>query len=880
MRPASFANSFVLAVALLPLAGLTAAHAQERPEQAAGAASASGEVEFARDLLPVLQRKCLACHSQTNAQSDVLLESADAIRAAQADDVPVIVPGDAANSRLFQLASGAAEPRMPPPDNDVNAAPLTDAELALLRKWIDAGAKAAESSHAAAIDYQPLPPGVHPIYAASMTPDGRFAAYALANQIRVLHVPSRTEVTRLSDPQLISSGLYTKPGMAHADTIDSLAWSDDGRWLASGSFHTLKLWRRRPPVRVARFGAADEPAAAKLVDLAELQSGHTPSAPLFLPQAADQFLTANDAGVVTLWALAHPDQAVRTFNHGAALRQLTLDAAGKRLVTIGTDDRVLIWDIASGETVGQIFGDPRRNARREELALALARADAVLAARTDALNQAASERAASESNLAKAAEALTAAESAVAAATQQQQSATTAREAIQTRQAAAAQAHEQAKLAQDALAKALAAAPGDATLKQAQADLQQAIQGLTTSLEAAKAELEAAERDLATVTAALTAAQSQHSEAQSQRDAAQANLKRLAQQITERETQKATVAAEQEAASAQLAAADEQLKQPVGWRAAAISRPATDAAQRPLLALVTMDGGVLIFDLPSGSLLDSIAADAHPATGVAFVDDHQLLLTDASGGAALWDVAQQFELVRVIDANSPAGPVDRVTALAFSPDGMLLASGGGEPSRGGELKLWNVASGALEREIADPHTDAVLCLAFSPDGHTLASGSADRLVKILDVATGDVMHAMEGHTAHVLGLDWRFDGLVLASCGADQAVKVWDADTGEAARSMDALTGKQLTALRYVQSSPERGLTSDDLLITAGDGRVLVRRGASGQGLREVQASDDFLYALDCDRTGRLVIVGGQDGIVRLIDAVEGQTLWQAADVK
>jgi WD40 repeat protein len=63
----------------------------------------------------------------------------------------------------------------------------------------------------------------------------------------------------------------------------------------------------------------------------------------------------------------------------------------------------------------------------------------------------------------------------------------------------------------------------------------------------------------------------------------------------------------------------------------------------------------------------------------------------------------------------------------------VLASGGGEPSRGGQVALWNVGDGRLVHDFHDVHSDAVLCLAFSRDGTRLASGAADRFVKVLDV---------------------------------------------------------------------------------------------------------------------------------------------------
>ena len=78
----------------------------------------------------------------------------------------------------------------------------------------------------------------------------------------------------------------------------------------------------------------------------------------------------------------------------------------------------------------------------------------------------------------------------------------------------------------------------------------------------------------------------------------------------------------------------------------------------------------------------------------------------------------------------------RVLCLAFDPQGTLLATGSGEPSRSGELKIWNVSSLALEHDLKDAHSDTVFGVEFSPDGKYLASGAADKFVKVFECRHG------------------------------------------------------------------------------------------------------------------------------------------------
>ena len=77
-----------------------------------------------------------------------------------------------------------------------------------------------------------------------------------------------------------------------------------------------------------------------------------------------------------------------------------------------------------------------------------------------------------------------------------------------------------------------------------------------------------------------------------------------------------------------------------------------------------------------------------------------------------------------------AASADTVRAVAFSPDGTILATGGYDNI----LRLWDVATGRKRAELSG-HTGRIESLAFSPDGRAIASGALDG-VRLWDVATG------------------------------------------------------------------------------------------------------------------------------------------------
>lgn len=127
-----------------------------------------------------------------------------------------------------------------------------------------------------------------------------------------------------------------------------------------------------------------------------------------------------------------------------------------------------------------------------------------------------------------------------------------------------------------------------------------------------------------------------------------------------------------------------------------------------------------------------------------------------------------------------SGHCDRIYAVAYHPDGQLLASG----SQDHTVKLWQADTGDCLRTLAE-HESWVFAVAFSPP-HTplgttpiLATASHDHTIKLWDVQTGQCLKTLTGHQRLVCSVAFSPNGQYLVSGSQDQSAKVWDLQSGD-----------------------------------------------------------------------------------------------------
>jgi WD40 repeat protein len=196
------------------------------------------------------------------------------------------------------------------------------------------------------------------------------------------------------------------------------------------------------------------------------------------------------------------------------------------------------------------------------------------------------------------------------------------------------------------------------------------------------------------------------------------------------------------------------------------------------------------------ALLPAPVTQSAPVTALAYSPDGTLL---AAGG---------YRSVRLLEPatgkvlHTLAGPVDQVLSVAWSPDGKRLAAAGGLASSTGEVCVWDVpAAGAAwdKPRVLRDHTDTIFAVAWRPGTGEFATASNDKTAKVWDLAAGKATRTLKDHVDVVSAVAYSPDGKWLATGSADRTIKLYQTDTGAKAASLSH--GEGVTAVAFSAKS-------------------------------------------------------------------------------
>ena len=288
-------------------------------------------VNFEKEILPILQKNCLACHSAGERQGGLILESAPGILKG-GDTGVAAVPGKGLESLLLKVAAHQVEPVMPPEGNDVAASNLTPKELGLLKLWIDQGAIGSGGIDSLSPkQMNRLPRRLVAVQSLALTQDGQYVAFSRGNEILLHHVPTGQLLTQLTDPVLADSS-----GGAHRDLVQSLTFNVDGDLLASGGFREVKLWRRPKDVQKLSIAAGATASVMAISPDRSLIAANGPNNTIQLRRTVD-----GAAGPVMS-------------GHTDVVTSLRFTEDGSKLISGSLDQSICVWNVTDGAMLGKI----------------------------------------------------------------------------------------------------------------------------------------------------------------------------------------------------------------------------------------------------------------------------------------------------------------------------------------------------------------------------------------------------------------------------------------------------------------------------------------------------------------------------------------------
>ena len=289
-----------------------------------------------------------------------------------------------------------------------------------------------------------------------------------------------------------------------------------------------------------------------------------------------------------------------------------------------------------------------------------------------------------------------------------------------------------------------------------------------------------------------------------------------------------------------------------------------------------------VWDVPSGKLEKRIHTRSERAYGLAFLPDGKLAVAGGrpgqEGDVRIYDLnakGKEVGGVLVLDGVRDKAVLikelletdDSILALALSTDGKQLAAGGCDRI----VRVWDLATGKLEHAIEN-HADWVFGIAFAPDGKHLVTGSRDKTAKVWDLAAKESILTFPDHQNGVYGVAITADGLTGISCGEDNQIRQWQAtDKGKNIGKQTRVLGGHGKGVFRIAHHPD---PKNPMVATcSADNTVKLFNPMTGAALKTLGGHTDWVYAVAISGDGQLVAGGAWNGEVRIWKTSDGNLL-------
>jgi WD40 repeat protein len=192
------------------------------------------------------------------------------------------------------------------------------------------------------------------------------------------------------------------------------------------------------------------------------------------------------------------------------------------------------------------------------------------------------------------------------------------------------------------------------------------------------------------------------------------------------------------------------------------------------LASAGVDNTIKLWDLQTGQGLPPLEGHTGYVTSVIFHPDNQRLISASIDRTIrVWDADLGKTLY------SLTGHTDSIGSIAVGTGGKMLVSGSADQT----IRLWDLET-KKQTGVLSGHSGEVVFVAISPDEKLIASAGADKTIKIWDAEKKALLRTLKGHDAEVDTVAFSRDGKYIASGSTDKTVRLWEAKSGNLVKTI------------------------------------------------------------------------------------------------
>ena len=206
------------------------------------------------------------------------------------------------------------------------------------------------------------------------------------------------------------------------------------------------------------------------------------------------------------------------------------------------------------------------------------------------------------------------------------------------------------------------------------------------------------------------------------------------------------------------------------------------------------------------------------------------------------------------------GHTKLIYSIAITPSGKYVISA----SRDKIIKLWDINTGELIRNF-EGHTSYVYSVAITPDGKYIVSGSKDKTIKLWNIHTGKLLKTIKRHKGSVRSVAITPNGQYIVSGSYDKTIKLWDIDTGKLLRSFKG----------HKDGVKSVAITPDGKYIVSGskDKTIRLWNIKTGKFVRSFKGHTKTVYSVAITPDGKHIVSGSRDRTIKAWDINTGKLL-------